>query len=77
MNRDVAFSYQPTQPYYTLTDVGVTVTQRVTYSWDILGRVGWQALAYQTITSPGAIFLAASQLAKNSSARPYERAASK
>jgi hypothetical protein len=52
VNRDVVFSYEPTEPYYTLTDIGITLTQRVTYEWDIIGRIGWQALAYQSLVLP-------------------------
>src|SRR5206468_10908112 len=40
VNRDIAFSYQATQPYYTLTDVGLVLTERITYSWDVIGRAG-------------------------------------
>lgn len=50
--RDVAFSYEPTTPYYVLNDVGLTVTERVTHAWDLVGRVGRQSLAYtQTASS--------------------------
>jgi hypothetical protein len=47
VNRDLTYSYQTTEPYYTLTDIGLTATERVTTTWDLVGRVGWQSLAYQ------------------------------
>jgi hypothetical protein len=49
--RDVVFSYEDANPYYKLTDLGLTLTQRITRSWDILGRSGWQSLAYQQLES--------------------------
>jgi len=49
--RDLAFSYQVLQPYYALTDTGLTVTQRITYKWDVIGRTSWQSLAYRNVTS--------------------------
>jgi hypothetical protein len=49
VNRDVAFSFEETEPYYTLTDSGLTLTQRVASSWDVLARSGWQSLAYNGI----------------------------
>ena len=49
--RDLTFSYEVLQPYYTLTDTGLTVTQRITYKWDVIGRTSWQSLAYRNVTS--------------------------
>ncbi|HTK29884.1 MAG TPA: outer membrane beta-barrel protein [Vicinamibacterales bacterium] len=48
-SRDLAYSFEPTQPYYALTDLGLTVTQRVTRSWELVGRGGLQRLAYQQL----------------------------
>ena len=31
--------------------LGLTVTQRITYKWDVLGRSSWQSLAYRNVTS--------------------------
>jgi hypothetical protein len=47
INRDLTYSYQTTEPYYTLTDIGLTATERITTTWDVVGRAGWQSLAYQ------------------------------
>jgi len=51
VNRDLAYSYEPTQPYYALTDLGLIVTQRISAAWDLIGRTGWQSLAYQQLQS--------------------------
>ncbi len=54
VDRDLAYSYNPTTPYYDLTNTNVTITERVTSRWDVVGRVGWQSLAYeQLVTVPG------------------------
>jgi Putative beta-barrel porin 2 len=47
--RDVTYSYQETVPYYLLTDVALTVTQKVTTRWDIRGKVGRQWLDFRTV----------------------------
>ena len=47
--RDVNYSYQADQPYYALTDLGLVVTQRITYSWDVVVRGGYQVLDYTAI----------------------------
>jgi len=49
--RDVTFSYEVLQPFYTLLDTGLAVTQRITYRWDVIGRSSWQSLAYHNVTS--------------------------
>ena len=49
--RDVTFSYEILQPFYTVLDTGLGVTQRITYRWDVIGRTSWQSLAYHNITS--------------------------
>jgi hypothetical protein len=54
VGRDVAFSYEDVNPYYKLTDVALTLTQRLTRSWDVVGRGGRQSLQYQQLqSSPG------------------------
>jgi hypothetical protein len=51
VNRDLSYSYQPTQPYYALTDVGVVLTERLARSWDVVGRAGRQLLDYRQLQS--------------------------
>lgn len=53
--RDIAYSFQTVRPYYVLTDLGLTVTQRMMSAWEFLGRAGHQRLAYRQLTSAGAI----------------------
>ena len=53
LNRDLAFSYEDVNPYYALTDVNFALTERVTPSWDLVGRTGWQSLDYRQIQSLG------------------------
>ena len=50
-NRDLDYSYEPVQPYYALTDIVVSATERVTHAWDIVARGGWQSLAYSQLVS--------------------------
>ncbi len=45
--RDVNFSVQSETPVYVSTDVGLSVTQRITRTWDIVGRYGYQWLGYR------------------------------
>jgi hypothetical protein len=47
VSRDLTYSYENDRPYYALTDVGVEVTERVTYNWDLVGRTSRQSLAYR------------------------------
>ena len=47
--RDVAYSYQITEPYYVLTDSTLRVLQKITHRWDVQGTVGRQWLAYRGI----------------------------
>jgi len=49
VERDVTYSFEALEPYYLLTDLGLTVTQRVTGRWDVVGRGGWQSLDYQAV----------------------------
>ncbi|MGC4081068.1 MAG: outer membrane beta-barrel protein, partial [Vicinamibacterales bacterium] len=50
VSRDVAYSYETTLPYYTLTDAGLEITQLITGSWDLVARGSRQSLAYRTVT---------------------------
>ncbi len=52
LGRDLTYSFEPTEPYYTLTDAMLSVTQRITYAWDLVGRAGRQTLDYHGVT-PG------------------------
>lgn len=49
--RDVAYSYEALQPYYTLTDFGGDVTQRITHSWDLVARGSRQRMAYRNVVT--------------------------
>jgi hypothetical protein len=51
VDRDLAYSYEPTRPYYALFDAGLTVTQRVTSAWELVGRGSRQILAYRQLES--------------------------
>jgi hypothetical protein len=51
VDRDVAYSYDALRPYYALLDAGLTVTQRVTRSWELVGRGSRQRLAYKQLES--------------------------
>jgi len=48
--RDLEYSYETTQPYYALQDATLSVTERVTQTFDIVGRVGRQLLNYKNAT---------------------------
>ena len=54
VNRDLAFSYEALRPYYQLLDTGLTVTQRVTQAWEVVGRGSRQALSYRQVAGLGA-----------------------
>ena len=49
VERDVTYSFEALEPYYLLTDVGFTVTQRLTTRWDVVGRAARQALDYKAV----------------------------
>ena len=51
--RDIEYSFQPLRPYYALTDVALTVTQRMLTSWEIVGRGGHQILDYRRLSTTG------------------------
>jgi hypothetical protein len=53
VSRDVNYSYQAVQPYYALTDVGLAVTQRLTYTWDVVLSAARQTLDYTAIRTAG------------------------
>ena len=53
--RDVTYSYETTQPYYLLTNVGLKVLQKVTTHWDLTGNLGRQWLGYRDIVAPGVV----------------------
>ena len=49
VERDVTYSFEALEPYYLLTDLAVTVTQRLTHSWDVVGRGARQLLDYKAV----------------------------
>lgn len=49
LRRDIEYSYQQFQPYYLLTDLNLEVTQRITTTWDVVGRIGRQMLDYRAV----------------------------
>jgi hypothetical protein len=53
VDRDVFYSYELQRPYYALFDAGLTVTQRVTRSWELVGRGSRQLLSYRQLASLG------------------------
>lgn len=48
INRDITYSFESSEPYYTLTDLSLTVIERITSVWDLVGRGGEQWLAYRS-----------------------------
>jgi hypothetical protein len=53
-NRDVTYSFETTEPYYLQTDWTLTVTQKITHTWDVVGRAGRYRLDYERVGVPGA-----------------------
>lgn len=51
IGRDVAYSFEEIQPFYTLTDAGLEVTQRITGAWDLVARGSRQTLGYRSVAS--------------------------
>jgi hypothetical protein len=49
LNRDLTYSVSDTEPYYALTDIQLALTQRLTYTWDVVARAGWQTLDYHAV----------------------------
>jgi hypothetical protein len=54
ISRDLSYSFEPADPYYALTDLGLTITERVTRSWDFVARGGRQSLDYQQLKAVAA-----------------------
>ena len=53
--RDITYSYEQTQPYYVLTDVGLTVTQKITTHWDLTADGSRQWLGYRDVQDGAAV----------------------
>jgi hypothetical protein len=51
VDRDIVYSIDASAPYYALTDLGATVTQRLTQTWDVVARGSRQWLDYQQLES--------------------------
>lgn len=51
--RDANYSFELDEPYYVVTDVGVEASQKITSTWDIVGRIGRQTLDYRQFVSLG------------------------
>ena len=49
LSRDVAYSYEPTEPFYLLTGVTGSVSQAIGGPWSVSARAGLQRLAYQPV----------------------------
>jgi hypothetical protein len=47
VDRDLAFSYDELTPYYTLTQTGLTIDQRIRGGWDIRASGSVQSLGYR------------------------------
>jgi hypothetical protein len=52
-NRDVTYSIETVEPYYLQTDWNFQVTQKITSTWDVVGRAGRYELSYETVALPG------------------------
>jgi len=51
VNRDLAYSYDVTEPYYALTDVRLGITERLGRGWDLVASAGRQLLDYRQLAS--------------------------
>jgi hypothetical protein len=51
IQRDVTYSFEALEPYYLLTDLTGSVTQRLTSRWDVVARGGRQVLDYKAVTA--------------------------
>lgn len=49
VNRDITYSFEPIEPYYVLTDVGLSLTWRIRPTWDARVRGNRQALDYKSL----------------------------
>jgi hypothetical protein len=54
VDRDVQYSYELFEPYYLLTGITGTVTQKLNVTWDLQARAGNQRLDYQQAILPSA-----------------------
>ncbi|MDR1989811.1 MAG: outer membrane beta-barrel protein [Acidobacteriaceae bacterium] len=54
--RDVNYSYDSGAPYYVLTSIPLSLTERITSKWDAIGRAAWQRLVYPENTSTSQAF---------------------
>lgn len=52
-DRDVTYSFQNTEPYYLQTDWELNVMQKITTTWDVVGRFGYYRLDYEIVGIPG------------------------
>ncbi len=52
-DRDVTYSFQNTEPYYLQTDWELNVMQKITTTWDVVGRFGHYRLDYEIVGIPG------------------------
>lgn len=48
--RDIEYSFEALDPYYVLTDVNGSVTQRITSRWDLVARGGRHRLDYGAVS---------------------------
>lgn len=53
LQRDVTYSFEISEPYYLLTNWNVSLTQEVSSTWDVVGRVGRQHLDYRVALVTG------------------------
>ena len=51
VRRDVDFSYEQTQPYFITTTAGLTLTQMLGPTWDVVGRLSRTGMAYRSVTT--------------------------
>jgi hypothetical protein len=49
VTRDVTYSFDELEPYYVLTDAGLTVIQRITSHWDVKGSASRGLLDYEAV----------------------------
>jgi hypothetical protein len=49
LDRDLNFSYQDATPYYTANSAELELTQRLTQTWDVVGKGVFQELAYRQL----------------------------
>lgn len=52
VERDIEYSAERDYPYFVLTGFGVTATQVIGASWDVVGRGGWTRLNYVAEEAP-------------------------